>query len=35
MSQPSNTTITVDGNKFNALAAHVSLATVHDDMACP
>jgi hypothetical protein len=35
MTQPSNTTITIDGNKFNALAAHVSLATVHDDMGMP
>ena len=35
MSQPSNTTITIDGNKFNALAAHVSLATVHDDTGMP
>jgi len=35
MPQPSNTTITIDGNKFNALAAHVSLATVHDDTGMP
>ncbi len=35
MPQPSNTTVTVDGTKFNALAAHVALSTVHDDTGMP
>jgi hypothetical protein len=35
MSQPSNTTISIDDAKFNAMAAHVSLATVHDEMGMP
>lgn len=35
MTQPSNATITIDGNKFNAVTAHVSLATVHDDAGMP
>jgi len=28
--QPSNATVTVDGNKFNAFSAHVGIDTPHD-----
>ncbi len=35
MAQPSNSTVTIDGNKFNAMAAHVSFATLHDHTGMP
>ncbi|MGD0942056.1 MAG: hypothetical protein ABR905_20365 [Terracidiphilus sp.] len=35
MPQPSNATVTVDGNKFNAHSAHVGLETVHDHTGMP
>lgn len=35
MAQPSNTTITIDGQKFNALSAHVAISTIHDDAGMP
>jgi hypothetical protein len=35
MSRPSNTTITIDGAKFNAMTAQVSFATVHDGVGMP
>lgn len=35
MSNPSNATITIDGDKFNALTAHVEIATHHDDRGMP
>jgi len=33
--QPSNSTVTIDGDKFNALAAHVEISTHHDDRGMP
>lgn len=33
--QPSNATVTIDGNKFNALASHVEISTIHDDRGMP
>jgi hypothetical protein len=33
--QPSNVTVTVDGNKFNAYSAHVGIETVHDHTGMP
>ncbi len=35
MPQPSNSTITIDGDKFNALSADVSPATLHDHTGMP
>ncbi|NYF79113.1 hypothetical protein [Granulicella arctica] len=35
MPQPSNATITIDGDKFDALTAHVEIATHHDDQGMP
>lgn len=35
MAEPSNTTITIDGQKFNAISAHVALSTIHDDAGMP
>ncbi len=33
--QPSNDTITIDGNRFNAVSAHVGIDTDHDHMGLP
>jgi hypothetical protein len=33
--QPSNATVTVDGNKFNAYSAHVGIKTVHNYTGMP
>jgi hypothetical protein len=33
--QPSNATVTVDGEKFNAYSAHVGIETLHDDTGMP
>ena len=33
--QPSNTTITVDGNKFNAFSAHVGIESAHNFTGMP
>jgi hypothetical protein len=35
MAQPSNSTVTVDGNSFDSLSSHVEIATVHDDKGMP
>ncbi len=35
MAKPSNSTITIDGNKFNAESAHFSLGTHHDHTGMP
>ena len=35
MAAPSNSTITIDGNKFNAMSAHFSLGTPHDHTGMP
>lgn len=35
MASPANTTVTIDGNKFNALATHVGLSTMHDELGMP
>ncbi len=35
MSRPSVSTVTIDGNKFDVLTAHISLSTVHDDHGMP
>ncbi len=35
MPQPSNATITIDGETFQALTAHVEFATHHDDRGMP
>ena len=35
MAQPSNATVTVDGNKFNAYSAHVGVETTHDHSGQP
>ncbi|MGD0941603.1 MAG: hypothetical protein ABR905_18045 [Terracidiphilus sp.] len=35
MAQPCNTTVTVDGNKFDAHTAHVGISTVHDHTGMP
>jgi hypothetical protein len=35
MAQPSNSTITIDGQKFNAMSAHVGVETDHDDRGMP
>ena len=35
MAQPSNTTVTIDGNKFNALSAHVGISTLHNNNGMP
>lgn len=33
--QPSNATVTVDGNKFNAFSAHLGIDTAHDHTGMP
>ncbi len=33
--QPSNATVTVDGNKFNAFSAHLGIDTAHDFTGMP
>jgi hypothetical protein len=35
LAQPSNATITMDGEKYQALTAHVEFATHHDDKGMP
>ncbi len=35
MAQPSNSTVTIDGDKFNAMSANISLATLHDHTGMP
>jgi hypothetical protein len=35
MPQPSNATVTIDGQKFNAVSAHVGVDTHHDDFGLP
>ena len=35
MASPSNSTITINGDKFNAMTAHFSLATPHDHTGMP
>ncbi len=35
LAQPSNATITIDGEKYQALTAHVEFATQHDDKGLP
>jgi hypothetical protein len=35
VAQPSNTTVTIDGNKFNALSAHVGISTLHNHNGMP
>lgn len=35
MAQPSNTTVTIDGSKFNALSAHVGISTLHNQNGMP
>ncbi len=33
--KPSNATVTIDGDKFNAIATHVEISTVHDNTGMP
>lgn len=33
--RPSNATVSIDGNKFNAMSAHVGIETEHDNMGMP
>lgn len=35
MAQPSNATVSIDGDKFNALSAHVGVETDHDHHGLP
>jgi len=35
MAQPSNSTITIDGNSFDSLSSHVEISTAHDDHGIP
>ena len=35
MAEPSQTTVTIDGNKFNALATHFGFHTNHDHTGMP
>lgn len=35
MASPANTTVTIDGNSFNALSTHVGFNTIHDDQGMP
>jgi hypothetical protein len=35
MPEPSQTTVTIDGNKFNAIGTHVGMTTVHDERGMP
>ena len=35
MAQPSNTTVTIDGNTFNALSAHIGISTLHTHNGMP
>lgn len=35
MPKPSNTTVTVDGDKFNVYSAHVAVGTAHDHLGMP
>ena len=35
MAQPSNATVTVDGNRFNVFSAHVGVETAHDFSGVP
>jgi hypothetical protein len=35
MPQPSNATVTIDGQKFNAVSAHLGIDTNHDDFGLP
>ncbi|HEX3435662.1 MAG TPA: hypothetical protein VHT24_02765 [Pseudacidobacterium sp.] len=35
MAQPALTTVTVDGDKFNAVSTHVGITTQHDHMGLP
>lgn len=34
-SSPANTTVTIDGNTFNALATHVGVSTINNDQGMP
>jgi len=35
MPTPSQTTVTIDGNKFNAMGTHVGVSTTHDEHGMP
>ena len=35
MASPANTTVTIDGNSFNALSTHMGFSTIHDDQGMP
>ncbi len=35
MANPGNTTVTIDGNKFNAMSTQISVSTVHDGTGMP
>ncbi|GGH06938.1 hypothetical protein [Silvibacterium dinghuense] len=35
MASPGNTTVTIDGNQFNAISTHVGFSTIHDEMGMP
>jgi hypothetical protein len=35
MAQPSNSTVTIDGQSFDSLSSHVEVSTVHDDKGLP
>ncbi len=35
MASPSNSTVTIDGNKFNAFSVQFGMSTVHDDHGMP